>query len=81
MEAARTSEKLVNFYQIARHYNPEDSHFLSMLCTASNLKNITNYHKLSVGTIVNQFEPPPMKLLVQVYGSGIHLKGSVQVQV
>jgi hypothetical protein len=26
MEAARTSETLVNFYQTARYYNPEDSH-------------------------------------------------------
>jgi hypothetical protein len=26
MEAARTSEKLVNFYQPTRRYNPEDSH-------------------------------------------------------
>jgi hypothetical protein len=26
MEAARTSEKLVNFYQTTRRYHPEDSH-------------------------------------------------------
>jgi hypothetical protein len=26
IEAARTSETLVNFYQTARRYNPEDSH-------------------------------------------------------
>jgi type IV secretory pathway TrbD component len=26
MEAARTSETLVNFYQATRRYNPEDSH-------------------------------------------------------
>jgi hypothetical protein len=26
MEAARTSETQVNFYQTARRYNPEDSH-------------------------------------------------------
>jgi hypothetical protein len=26
MEAARTSETLVNFYQTAQRYNPEDSH-------------------------------------------------------
>jgi hypothetical protein len=37
MEAARTSETLVNFYQTTRHYNPEDSH----LCThrRENLKS------------------------------------------
>jgi hypothetical protein len=26
MEAARTSEMLVNFYQTTQRYNPEDSH-------------------------------------------------------
>jgi hypothetical protein len=26
MEAARTSETLVNFYQTTQRYNPEDSH-------------------------------------------------------
>jgi hypothetical protein len=26
MEAARTSETLVNFYQTTRRYNPQDSH-------------------------------------------------------
>jgi hypothetical protein len=26
MEAARTSETLVNYYQTTRRYNPEDSH-------------------------------------------------------
>jgi hypothetical protein len=26
MEAARTSETVVNFYQTTRRYNPEDSH-------------------------------------------------------
>jgi hypothetical protein len=28
MEAARTSETLLNFYQTARRYNPEDSHLI-----------------------------------------------------
>jgi hypothetical protein len=38
MEAARTSETLVNFYQTTRRYNPEDSHlhshftFICALC-------------------------------------------------
>jgi hypothetical protein len=30
MEAARTSEILVNFYQTTRRYNPEDSHLLTV---------------------------------------------------
>jgi hypothetical protein len=40
MEAARTSESLVNFYQTTRRYNPEDSH----LCThrRENLKSDLN---------------------------------------
>jgi hypothetical protein len=29
MEAAGTSETLVNFYQTTRSYNPEDSHLLT----------------------------------------------------
>jgi hypothetical protein len=29
MEAARTSETLVNFYQTTRRYNPEDSNLLT----------------------------------------------------
>jgi hypothetical protein len=28
MEAARTSETLVNFYQTARRYNPEEAIFI-----------------------------------------------------
>jgi hypothetical protein len=31
MEAVRTSETLVNFYQTTRHYNPEDSHLHVLL--------------------------------------------------
>jgi hypothetical protein len=37
MEAARTSETLVNFYQTTRRYNPEDSHLLTHHC--ENLKS------------------------------------------
>jgi hypothetical protein len=36
MEAARTSETLVNFYQTIRRYNPEDRH-LPLLMQFSHL--------------------------------------------
>jgi hypothetical protein len=39
MEAARTSETLVNFYPTTQHYNPEDSH----LCT-HHRENLNSYH-------------------------------------
>jgi hypothetical protein len=49
MEAARTSEALVNFYQTTWRYNPEDSHlrtqkiatFILAAVRTSNLKNNT----------------------------------------
>jgi hypothetical protein len=43
MEAARTYEMLVNFYQTTRCYNPEDSH----LCT-HRLKNLKSYLTLKL---------------------------------
>jgi hypothetical protein len=39
MEAARTSETLVNFYQTKRRYNPEDSH----LCPSSFLSEVPDH--------------------------------------
>jgi hypothetical protein len=44
MEAARTSETLVNFYQTTRHYNPEESHLHTDCC-----ENPISY------TIINSF--------------------------
>jgi hypothetical protein len=41
MEAARTSEKLVNFYKTTRRYNPEDSHLHTH--RRENLKSYTYY--------------------------------------
>jgi hypothetical protein len=43
MEAARTSETLVNFYQTSRRYNPEDSH----LCTHRR-ENLKSYNMKEV---------------------------------
>jgi hypothetical protein len=35
MEAARTSETLVNFYQAIRRYNPEDTHLLGAILVSN----------------------------------------------
>jgi hypothetical protein len=43
MEAARTSETLVNFYQTTRLYNPEDSHLDIGLRYTENKKKKKNY--------------------------------------
>jgi hypothetical protein len=43
MEAARTSETLVNFYQTTRRYNPEDSHLHT-----HRRENLKSYLKKSV---------------------------------
>jgi hypothetical protein len=42
MEAASTSETLVNFYQTTRRYNPEDSHLHNL--RRENLKSYSLYH-------------------------------------
>jgi hypothetical protein len=42
MEAARTSETLVNFYHTTRRYNPEDSHLRTH--RRENLKSYLNLH-------------------------------------
>jgi hypothetical protein len=39
MEAARTSETLVNFYQTTRRYDPEDSHIRT-----HRLENLKSYN-------------------------------------
>jgi hypothetical protein len=43
MEAARTSETLVNFYQTTRRYNPEDSHL-----RAHRRENLKSYYHVFV---------------------------------
>jgi hypothetical protein len=42
MEAARTSETLVNFYQTTRRYNPEDNHLLSLVYISNNLIKVSS---------------------------------------
>jgi hypothetical protein len=47
MEAARTCETLVNFYQTTRRYNPEDSH----LCTQRH-ENLKSFLVKSMGRLL-----------------------------
>jgi hypothetical protein len=49
MEAARTSETLVNFYQTTRRYNPEDSHLrcIVVLHATKNIKEKVAYFSKS----------------------------------
>jgi hypothetical protein len=43
MEAARTSETLVSFYQTTRRYNPEDSHlFIFIICPTFRTTKLTS---------------------------------------
>jgi hypothetical protein len=49
MEAARTSETLVNFYQSTRSYNPEDSHLQCYFkCTSLYVKMIMNSEYIKI---------------------------------
>jgi hypothetical protein len=63
MEAARTSETLVNFYQTTRRYSPEDSHLpdiVSLECTeAQRCEN----HKGAIGIVQSMFQYLPIHLL------------------
>jgi hypothetical protein len=46
MEAARTSETLVNFYQTTRRYNPEDSHLRTAVRTSKSTTFISCFLKI-----------------------------------
>jgi hypothetical protein len=51
MEAARSSETLVNFYQTTWCYNPEDSH----LCTHCH-ENLKSYYQYSLTLKFHSFK-------------------------
>jgi hypothetical protein len=55
MEAARTSETLVNFYQTTRRYNPEDKHLRT-----HRRENLKSYLVQSVGCVCVTFVNPAM---------------------
>jgi hypothetical protein len=48
MEAARSSETLVNFYQTTRRYNPGDSHLLFSLFFAVESGPLYNLKRMSI---------------------------------
>jgi hypothetical protein len=49
MEAARTSETLVNFYQTTRLYNPEDSHLRT-----HRRENLKSYFYILISGFLNE---------------------------
>jgi hypothetical protein len=63
MEAARTSETLLNFYQTTRHYNPEASHLCTHRC-----ENLKSYIRLLV------FTPPLSKSALGFYDPHLHTR-------
>jgi hypothetical protein len=61
MEAASTSETLVNFYQTIRRTNPEDSHFHTRRC--ENLKS----HQIFLFTQWNKEREKTIGYLLSVF--------------
>jgi hypothetical protein len=58
MEAARTSETLVNFYQTTRRYNPEDSHLRT-----HRRKNLKSYLGITLSCFSTPRKHLPQQLL------------------
>jgi hypothetical protein len=52
MEAAKTSEMLVNFYQTTRRYNPEDSHLRTH--RRENLKSYNSNLLLTLSKVTHE---------------------------
>jgi hypothetical protein len=60
MEAARTSETLLNFYQTTRRYNPEDSHLLTQMLLGRQKHgsvHLTAVTKYKVAVLYKQLTP------------------------
>jgi hypothetical protein len=64
MEAARTSETLVNFYQTTRCYNPEDSNLRYGLCLQFSKQTFTSKTKNATLTNSEVISTNFMMLLV-----------------
>jgi hypothetical protein len=71
MEAARTSETLVNFYQTTRRYNPEDSHLLTH--RRENLKSYLIFEQFSLLDYDYWFERKQESLRVGYIGINRHM--------
>jgi hypothetical protein len=71
MEAARTSETMVNFYQTTWHYNPEDSHLHTHRCENLTSNPTTNFSSMKHPFVTQEapylltFKMSPFLLLLQ----------------
>jgi hypothetical protein len=52
MEAARTSEMLVNFYRTTWRYIPEDGHQIFLNCGQKSLNHIRNFNRVNVKVLM-----------------------------
>jgi hypothetical protein len=62
MEAARSSETLVNFYQTTRRYNPKDSHLRT-----HRRENLKSYFSSLVFRFLNCYDLHPFTLKAEKY--------------
>jgi hypothetical protein len=62
MEAARTSETLVIFYQTTRRYNPEDSHLRT-----HRRENLKSYVLEFISNLLPMFIHPYLSMSITIY--------------
>jgi hypothetical protein len=78
MEAARTSETLVNLYQTTRRYNPEDSHLHVYNCLHINI-NTTIYTGFGNEWCRNHLASPS-DLEVRICERSCHIQRQIEIK-